>query len=337
MNESHHIIKVTDPSLSYPEQLDFIADTIDSIGHVIFIRFFLSDAATQTGMLKERIHWNCPISIIGQAPLNGTKIAAWVWSDKDASVSSDGGLFKVENIDGIRYWYTSGLSAKDGSFDQTEDLLDDFCSRLGSAGLTLEDNCARTWFFVQNIDVNYKGMVEGRNHVFDRHNLTVGTHFIASTGIEGRTESHRNLVMMDAVAVKGQPIKHLYGLSHLNRTSEYGVRFERGSVVGRHVFISGTASIDNKGQVLHTGSITLQTERMLENVRVLLEEAGCSMDDICSMLVYLRDPADSTVVSSIFDSRFPDKPWIVLLAPVCRPGWLIEMECIALTPDKPKI
>ncbi len=329
MSESHHIFTVSNPMLPFREQLSSIVKAIDATGNQVFIRFFLSDTATQTEPLMEELHWNCPVSIIGQTPLNGTKIAAWVWCDDNATISQENGLYKVESGEEVQYWYVNGLSAKNGSFDQTASLLEDFSDRLESAGLKLENDCARTWFFIQNIDVNYKGMVEGRNAVFDRHNLTASTHFIASTGIEGRTADHRNVVMMDAVAFRNQPIRHLYGLSHLSRTSEYGVRFERGSIAGRHIFISGTASIDSIGHVLHTGNITLQTARMLENVRVLLEEAGSSMDSICSILVYLRDPADSTVVTEIFRKRFPDKPWIILQAPVCRPGWLIEMECVA--------
>ncbi|MCQ2057003.1 MAG: Rid family hydrolase [Bacteroidaceae bacterium] len=329
IGESHHILSISNPMLPYDRQLDMIIGRINDIGHPVFIRFFLSDPATQAPLLQERICWNCPVSVIGQTPLNGTKIAAWVWSDTGAVISRENGLFRVESHGEVSYWYAGGLSDEVGSHDQTVSLLDRFSSSLEEVGLSLEDNCVRTWFFVRDIDVNYKGMVEGRNSVFDRHNLTEETHFIASTGIEGRTASHGNLVMMDAVAVKGLPIRHIYGLSHLNRTSEYGVRFERGSVAGRHVFISGTASIDNRGQILHAGNVTLQTARMLENVRVLLEEAGSSMDGICCMLVYLRDPADSAAVTAIFRERFPDKPWIVLQAPVCRPGWLVEMECIA--------
>ena len=31
----------------------------------------------------------------------------------------------------------------------------------------------------------------------------------------------------------------------------------------------------------------------------------------------------------MFNHRFPDIPKVIVLAPVCRPGWLIEMECMA--------
>ena len=194
----------------------------------------------------------------------------------------------------------------------------------------------RTWLFVQNIDVNYKGVVDGRNTVFDRHGLTPDTHFIASTGIEGRTEKCANKVMLDAVAVSGPGVlvNYLNGASHLNRTSQYGVRFERGTRIEypdrNHVYISGTASIDNNGKILYEGDIVRQTERMIENVGVLLEEAGCGFGQVGSMIVYLRDSADYAVVKDIFDKRFPDCPRVIVQAPVCRPGWLVEMECIAI-------
>jgi enamine deaminase RidA (YjgF/YER057c/UK114 family) len=48
------------------------------------------------------------------------------------------------------------------------------------------------------------------------------------------------------------------------------------------------------------------------------------------MTVYLRDIADYSAVKKIFDTRFPDCPRAIVQAPVCRPGWLVEMECIAI-------
>lgn len=315
--------------MTYAEQLDFVTGAVDSVVNPLFIRFFLSDAATQTAALRDRLHWNCAVSIIGQAPLDGTKIAAWVWSDARAAVSLENGLCKVEAGGACMYWCAGCLSGADGAYSQTVQLLESFSERLEGLGLRLEDNCVRTWFYVQNIDVNYKGMVDGRNAVFDAHALTPDTHFIASTGIEGRTADYRSVVAMDAVAVSGLEISYLYGLTHLNRTSEYGVRFERGAVVGDHVFISGTASIDDRGNVMYPGDIVRQTGRMLENVGVLLSESGCTFRNVLSMLVYLRDPADYLTVRNIFESRFPARPYIILHAPVCRPGWLVEMECVA--------
>ena len=84
-----------------------------------------------------------------------------------------------------------------------------------------------------------------------------------------------------------------------------------------HVFLSGTASINNKGEVVHVGNIVKQTERMWENVGVLLEEGGASFDDVMQIIVYLRDVCDYPTVNEMFARRFPDTPKVITLAPVC--------------------
>lgn len=210
-------------------------------------------------------------------------------------------------------------------------------------GCKLADNCIRTWFFVQNVDVNYAGVVKARNEVFVTQNLTEKTHYIASTGIGGRHADPKVLVQMDTYAVAGlkpEQIHFLYAPTHLNPTYEYGVSFERGTYVDygdrRQVFISGTASINNKGEVVYPGDIRRQTERMWENVEALLKEAECTFDDLGHMIVYLRDIADYAVVKSMYDKCFPDTPKVFVHAPVCRPGWLIEMECMGVKALKNK-
>lgn len=340
--ESCSMLSLTEPLVSFAEQMELLLDNLRRVisagGTPVFVRFFLSDPANQAAVLHSRLDLDCPVSVIGQTPLNGTKIAAMVWCRKATTVSriSDR-MYKVTERGIDEYWYTGGVSDADGSYGQTVALLDDLARCLQEQGLTLRDNCMRTWLFVQDIDSNYKGVVDGRNDVFDAQGLTSDTHFISSTGIEGRTESHVNKVMLDAVAVSGAGVgvRFLYGRSHLNRTSEYGVRFERGTEIDypdrKHVYISGTASIDNKGQIMYKGDVVRQTARMIENVEVLLSEAGCSFADVAAMTIYLRDPSDYAVVNRIFCERFPNHPRIITQAPVCRPGWLIEMECVAIS------
>ena len=81
---------------------------------------------------------------------------------------------------------------------------------------------------------------------------------------------------------------------------------------------------------MYPGDIRRQTERMWENVETLLAEAECTYEHVGHLIVYLRDIADYVVVKEMFDERFPSLPKVFLLAPVCRPGWLIEMECMAV-------
>ena len=82
--------------------------------------------------------------------------------------------------------------------------------------------------------------------------------------------------------------------------------------------------------MVYPRDIKRQVKRMWENVDAILNEAEMHFDDIAFALVYLRDPADYAVVSTMFHEQFPHTPYVLLHAPVCRPGWLIEMECMAV-------
>lgn len=347
--EYHATLRITAPKLTYKEQVDCLLDAYMHLlkdefegGVVVFKRFFLSDAANQTSYLLSALgeRRDGAFSIVEQPPLDGTKIALWVYLQKGVQARSlSNGLVEVKHGEYRHLWTAYNFNQASNSEEQTRILLNDYIAQLEEQGCRLADNCIRTWFFVQNVDVNYMGVVKARNEVFATQNLTKNTHFIASTGIAGRHANPKVFVQMDAYAVEGlnpEQVHYLYAPTHLNPTYEYGVSFERGTYIDygdrRQVFISGTASINNKGEIVHPGDVCKQTERMWENVETLLKEAECSFEHVQHLLVYLRDISDYSVVSEMFEKRFPTIPKVYLLAPVCRPGWLVEMECMAVKP-----
>lgn len=347
VSEYHVMIHATRPEATYEEQLNAVVDTYCQLREselqgavAIFKRYFLSDAANQADMLLALSAEcsDCALSVVEQPPLNGTKIALWVYLQKGVETQVlHNGLFEVRHGAYRHLWGGGSFNRAANSEYQMRLLLNDYAMQLMEEGCTLADNCLRTWIFVQNVDCNYAGVVKARNEMFVTQNLTENTHYIASTGIGGRHADPKALVMLDAFAVAGlKPgqIKYLYARTHLNPTYEYGVSFERGTAVDyddrRQVLISGTASINNRGEVMYAGDVRRQTERMWENVEALLKEADCGFGDVGHIIVYLRDIADYAVVKKMFDKRFPDTPRVITLAPVCRPGWLVEMECMAV-------
>ncbi len=326
-------------TLGYEE----VCRQIEPTAKPVFKRYFLSDATNQAGALPADSE--CAVSIVGQSPLDGSRASLWIRMVDGAKVTDlKNGFFRVDTSDGyIHYWQGGACIPGADSKTATGTLLDNYRIAMSEEGCTLKDDCMRTWFFVRDVDVNYTGVVRGRNEVFAESGLTPATHFIASTGIGGSNPDRTALVTMDTYTVKGLPegcMRHLYAPTHLNPTYEYGVAFERGTSIDfpdrRHVLISGTASIDNHGHVVHPGDIRLQTLRMWENVEALLREAGSSYADVMQMIVYLRDIADYGIVEYMYKERFPDIPRVVVLAPVCRPEWLIEMECMAIIPAMSK-
>lgn len=306
---------------------------------IVFKRYFLSDATNQAPLMPQDD--NCAVSFIQQAPLDGSKVALWIYLQQGTDISCDDKTTIVEH-NGYKHLWTMGISNNENtSYMQTWKTLFEYIDILKKHDATLLDNCIRTWFFVRDVDTQYGGLVKARRECFIEQGLTPNTHYIASTGIGGNPADPKALVQLGAYAMTGfepEQQQYLYALTHLNKTIEYGVTFERGTLFNygdrSHIYISGTASIDNHGEVLHVGDIVKQTERMWENVEELLKEGGMGYDDVMQIIVYLRDTADYDVVSRKFAERFPDIPYVITLAPVCRPTWLIEMECIAVQPRK---
>lgn len=302
----------------------------------IFKRFFLSDATNQSPLIpKEQ---NCCVSIIQQPPLDGSKLAVWCYLATDVKVKGESGKVSVEHGSFTDYFHGTMYDPSGDSYHQTKKILESYEKQLTENEMTMTDNCLRTWFFIRDVDTQYAGMVKARRENFVEQGLTEKTHYIASTGIGGNPAHPSALVQMDAYSVKGlkpNQFKHLYASTHLNPTYEYGVTFERGTVVlygnRSHVLISGTASIDNKGNVLYVGNVEKQCHRLWENVEMLLKEGGATFDDVTQMIVYLRDGADYEMIKELYQKRFPEHPVVFTLAPVCRPTWLIEMECQAIT------
>jgi enamine deaminase RidA (YjgF/YER057c/UK114 family) len=352
VKEYHVMIHVNSSRLPYTTQLEAVMNAYNSLidgpmkgAQAVFKRYFLSDAANQADEIIVSDVTDCAKSIIQQAPLDGTKVALWVYLMTDVQTGlSQSGLYEVRHGDFRHLWNGSAHNMAANSEYQTRLLFNEYNMQLIEEGCTLEANCIRTWFFVNDVDLNYGGVVRARNQFFFTQGLTVHTHFIASTGIGGRQQDPNVLSQMDNYAIAGvkkEQIHYLYAPTHLNRTSDYGVSFERGTYVDyadrRQVFISGTASINNKGEVMYPKDIVKQTHRMWENVEALLAEADCTFDEVGEMVVYLRDTADYDLVKEMFEERFPGKPYVIVHAPVCRPGWLIEMECMAIKQiDKPE-
>ena len=352
ITEYQVFLQVTDPMLPFEQQLQHIQQAYVSVvkeeladdAVAVFRRYFLSDAANQADLVMawECENAFCALSVVQQAPLNGTKIAIWTWFQTGVSVETEkNGMLKATHNGYTQYWTGGAFNRASNSEYQTRLLLNDYVMQLTEEGCKLATDCIRTWFFVQNVDVNYAGVVKARKEVFITQDLTEKTHYIASTGIGGRNADPAVLVTMDTYAVKGlkpEQIQFLYAPTHLNPTYEYGVTFERGTAVHyadrTQVFISGTASIDNKGNILYPGDICQQAARMLKNISALLAEAGATTGDILQAIVYLRDTADYQVVERFLAENYPDLPHIIVHAPVCRPGWLIEMECIAVVPSE---
>jgi enamine deaminase RidA (YjgF/YER057c/UK114 family) len=346
------------PDLVFADQLEALrvayaaakAEMGLSPGSAIFRRIFLSDAMNQAERVRVSELMAAPdegpvaVSIVQQPPAHGAKLALLAYHvERDAPVVKRtlGHHHTLVEMGGLRHlWSTRMCAAADvgpaSAADQTREVFHDLIGALAAQGGTLRDDCVRTWLYIRDVDVFYQDMVKSRAQIFKREGLTGDTHFIASTGIEGACAHHYDLVAMDAYSVLGLAqgqISYLNDFDHLCATKDYGVTFERATRVAygdrAHIFMSGTASIDGEGWVVHPGDVLRQLDRALENVDALLGAGEMQLADLTHLIVYLRDRGDYCAVRDRLGERFPSLPLQIVQGPVCRPEWLIEVEGIA--------
>lgn len=322
-----------------------------SLDALLQMRIYVTDAANQCADLRaHRLVTDFSglgvVSFVEQPPLGGGKLAVLLWfvagevEGREVRQLPDGQCVRL-TADGLTYLLQT-VRWTEGNIPETPELqtrqaFQSHEAQLRSLGLNLRDHCQRTWIYVRDVDNQYAEVVKARNEVFSQCGLTPEAHFIASTGIGGASECTKAAVAMDFFSVGGLPaesVSYLHALDYLNPTHEYGVAFERGTRLSlpreQLYLISGTASIDHTGACVHRGDVLTQAGRLFLNIEKLLQSGGASLADVPYFVVYLRDVADKAAVLRYLRLRFPDVPCLVVSGRVCRPEWLIEVECMAV-------
>lgn len=312
----------------------------------VYVRFYLSDIANQSAPLRQKLlsrQANETIySMVGQAPASGSKVALIAYhlaSNMIQKSRASEQCLEVEHGAYRSIWSSDHSDVSGTSYEQTEQIFNALARRSEDHGGSVRDNLMRTWCYIRDIDNNYQGFVDAREKFFRSIGLNRDTHYIASTGIEACNTATTELVTVDALTMIGledEQIEYMEALAHLCPTHDYNVSFERATriVFGdrSHYYISGTASIDRFGEVVHVGDVLKQAERTVENISALLTPYGANLEDLCSLTVYLRDSADYEVVERFLEKRLPaGVPYVIVRGAVCRPKWLIEIEGIAIS------
>jgi 2-iminobutanoate/2-iminopropanoate deaminase len=73
-------------------------------------------------------------------------------------------------------------------------------------------------------------------------------------------------------------------------------------------YLSGQIPLDPKTGTLVEGDIAAQTERVMENLRAVLREAGLEFSNVVRCTIYLMDLNDFGKVNEIYGRYFPQNP-----------------------------
>ncbi|HIE59282.1 MAG TPA: RidA family protein [Hydrogenothermaceae bacterium] len=97
------------------------------------------------------------------------------------------------------------------------------------------------------------------------------------------------------------------------------------------IFISGQIAIDPNTQEFIGGDIEIQTKRVMENIKAILEEAGLNFNHVIKTTIYLKNLEDFNKVNKIYREYFVEhKPARATVEVSNLPkGALVEIEAIA--------
>jgi len=222
---------------------------------------------------------------------------------------------------------------------QTRDVLERMEAALQAEGMNFT-HVVRTWFYLDDILDWYNEFNVVRTAFFREHD--VFKHMVpASTGV-GMANPAGAADMAGLIAVKpgsGQ-VKVFAVPSPLQCPAlDYKSSFSRAAEVQvrdrRHLYISGTASIDVHGASVHPDDVDAQIHLSMNVVEAILKSRNMTWDDATRAVAYFKGLHDA--------ARFPAYCMVhglsglkttMVQADICREELLFEIELDAMT-DRP--
>lgn len=84
--------------------------------------------------------------------------------------------------------------------------------------------------------------------------------------------------------------------------------YSQATVYGGLAYLSGQIAIDPASNSLIQGGIAEQTERVLENIKAVLEACGSSLDLVLKTTVFLKDITDFQAMNEVYGRYFANNP-----------------------------
>ncbi len=322
---------------------------------------FYGNRAVRAGVLRRReaayrreeLDFDVPVTWIEGAPLNGHDFAGFqIWGitprDPRMGVTTvehpaargrlwTGRGFRLLHLASVRGTLPGGALAQ-GAADQADRMFTNAELALKSLGLDYR-RVARTWIYLARLLEWYGDF----NCVRTAHYQPAGFSasgdlaFHASTGIQGRSGDEE--CIMDLLALESDSPDRAAALPirrspRQDSSFSYGSAFSRGMAIAiegrRTVHVSGTASINAAGASVHVGDAEQQSLETLLCIAAILEQQGGSLENITSATLFCKTPAALDAWNRVTRMlRVPALPKICMLADVCRPDLLVEMEVVA--------
>lgn len=107
----------------------------------------------------------------------------------------------------------------------------------------------------------------------------------------------------------------------------------RAARVGAHIMVSGTAPVDDNGELFGPGDAYAQAARCIEIIDAALKEAGASLKDVVRTRMFVTDISRWAEFGKAHHEAFGDispATSMVEVTGLIGPGMLIEIEADAI-------
>lgn len=315
-------------------------------------------------------------SFVVQAPCSGAALAieASAVAGESVTIERFGDHVLSVRYPGVRWIHCSGIRSPHnptGAYAQTTQALEKMREALLLAGCNFEQ-VVRTWFYVGGITSGegqterYKEFNRARARFYQdlRFCCSVPLPIIpqgiypASTGIgmEGDEITVGCLALetegSDTLVLPLENPQQTPAYAYHPKYSPESPKFSRAKslVHGNHIttWISGTASVV-RSESRHLADIEKQTHQTLDNIEQLLAPenfafhgirgGGATLRDLAKARIYVKRAEDFAACRAICERRLGAVPALYVVADICRPELLVEMEGVAFSrytpPQKP--
>ena len=84
--------------------------------------------------------------------------------------------------------------------------------------------------------------------------------------------------------------------------------YSQGVKAGGFIFISGQIPLDPTSGEIVNGDVAQQTDRVMRNIRAILDDSGATLQDVVKTTIFLADMNDFAAVNEVYGRYFDSEP-----------------------------
>jgi enamine deaminase RidA (YjgF/YER057c/UK114 family) len=129
-------------------------------------------------------------------------------------------------------------------------------------------------------------------------------------------------------------------VEHLNPEGMFappGNMYSHAVRAGEHLYISGQVARDTAGKLVGEGDIVAQYLHVWTSLGIALRAAGLGYEHLVKTMTYVVGEANIPAIRAVRKELAPPKPptsTMLVVAALAIPGALVEVDAIAIFPDK---